>query len=114
MRNKRDLYKNEQTQLSNRIIDILALDANGQIILYDLDHDPQKTDQIMSLIPDLRKYFTFKNIVGLENPQTLKRPWLSIIRQITKLTHQMSSKDKCLTIDGIQHIRSKIYTFTSK
>jgi len=110
MRNKSDLYKKEQIKFSIKIIEILELDEKGQIILYYLDNDKIKTDKIMSLIPDLRKYFAFKNINGIENPTILKRPWLSIIRRITKLTHTMSYKDKHLTINE-KTIRSRIYTF---
>jgi hypothetical protein len=110
MRYKSELYKKEQLLLSNKIIDILQLDGNGQIILYYLDNDKTKTDKILALLPELRKYFAFHSIVGLESPEKLKRPWLSIIRQITKLTHIMSFKDKQLTING-KIIRSRIYTF---
>ena len=49
--------------------------------------------------------------LGLETPEKAKRPWLSIIRQITKLTHACTYKDKQLTIDG-KCIRSRIYTFS--
>lgn len=113
MRYKSELYKKEQIELSNNIINILGLDQNNQVILYYLDNDKQKTDKIMALIPDLRKYFTFYHIVGLESPETVKRPWLSIVRHITKITHKMSYKDKQLTING-KIIRSKIYTFIKK
>ena len=113
MRYKSELYKKEQIELSNKIIDILELDQHNQVILYYLDNDKQKTDKIMALVPELRKYFTFYHIVGLESPEAVKRPWLSIIRNITKLTHNMTYKDKQLTING-KIIRSKIYTFTKK
>ena len=111
MRNKNELYKKEQLKLSNQIIDILELDENNQIILYHLDNDKQKINKIMELIPELRKYFAIKNILGIENPLNSKRPWLSIIRNITKLTHKMISNDKQLTVDE-KIIRTKIYSFT--
>lgn len=110
---KSELYKNEQNKLSNQIIDILELDENNQIILYHLDNDNDKINKIMNLIPELRKYFSFSLINGLERTETTKRPWLSIIRQITKTTHNMTYKDKQLTTNG-KIIRSKIYTFDKK
>jgi hypothetical protein len=113
MKYKSELYKKEQINLSNKIINILGLNENGQIILYHLDNDKNKTDKIMLLLPDLRKYFMFKNINGIENPNKLKRPWLSIIRHITKITYNMVSKDRHLMIDG-NTIRTKIYTFTKR
>ena len=113
MRLKSELYKDEQIKLSNKIIDILELDENNQIILYYLDNNEEKQNKIMELIPELRKYFSFCCISGLEKTETTKRPWLSIIRQITKITHEMNYKDKQLNING-KKIRSRIYTFVKK
>lgn len=108
MRLKSELYKDEQIKLSNKIIDILELDENNQIILYNLDNDEDKINKIIGLIPELRKYFSFRDISGLEKTETTKRPYLSIVRQITKLTHTLSTKDKHLTINGKN---DKIKTF---
>ena len=110
MKLKSELYKDEQIKLSNKIIDILELDENNQIILYNLDNDENKINKIIGLTPELRKYFSFRDISGLEKTETKKRPYLSIIRQITKLTHEMDYKDKQLTING-NKIRSRVYTF---
>jgi len=112
MRLKSELYKKEQFALSNKIMDILELN-NGQIILHDLDNDIEKQNKIMNLIPELRKYFSFSNMKGIESPELLKRPYLSIIRQITKLTHDLHGKDKQLIIDG-KIIRSRLLLFTKK
>lgn len=111
MRSKSELYKKEQMQIANKIIDILNLDENNQIVLYHLENDHEKVKQIMDLIPDIRKYFCFGTIAGVECPSNLKRPWMSIIRQITKLTHSLTYKDKQLTING-RKIRTHVFTFT--
>jgi hypothetical protein len=111
MRLKSEMYKKEQILLSNKIIDILELDHNGQIILYNLDNDIDKQKKIMDLIPELRKYFSFGFIRGIESPDVLKRPWLSIIRQITKITHTFTYKDKQITQNNTK-IRTRIYTFS--
>lgn len=113
MRLKSELYKEQQIELSNKIITVLELDNDGQIILYHLDNNKEKIDKIMALIPDLRKYFAFGFIRGIENPTKLKRPYLSIIRQVTKLTHTMTTKDKQLNING-KIIRSRLLTFVKK
>lgn len=113
MRLKSELYRKEQFILANKIIDILQLDENHQTILYHLDNDKEKQDRIINLIPELRKYFSFSNMKGIESPEILKRPYLSIIRQITKLTHNMSGKDKQITIDG-KAIRTRLLTFIKK
>jgi hypothetical protein len=64
MRLKRELYKKEQLYLSNKIIDILELDEKNQIILYHLDNNIEKQNNIIKLIPELRKYFSFRNMRG--------------------------------------------------
>ena len=113
MRTKKEVYKSEQFSLSNKIIDILELDINNQISLYCLDRDPNKIKQIMDLIPDLRKYFSFRNMVGIQFPEKLKRPWLSIIRHITKLTHHYTCDHKYILVDD-KYIKTPIYTFIRK
>lgn len=113
MRLKSELYKKEQIKLSKKIIDMLELDENGNIILYYLDENTEKQKRIMDLIPELRKYFSFSNMKGIESPEMLKRPYLSIIRQVTKLTHKMCGKDKQLIIDG-KIIRSRLLSFSEK
>ena len=64
MRLKSELYKNEQIQIMNQIINILQLDNDNGFILYELDNDTDKQTKIMELIPIIRKYFTFRNIIG--------------------------------------------------
>lgn len=113
MRKKNEVYKNEQLYLSHKIIEILNLNKNNQILLYDLDNDKNKQQQILDLVPELRKYFSFRNMVGVENPEKLKRPYMSIIRHITKLTHTITHKQKKITINH-KPIVTSLYTFTEK
>lgn len=110
MRLKSELYKNEQIQIMNQIIDILQLDNDNGFILYELDNDIQKQTKIMNLLPNIRKYFTFRNITGAKNPEKVKRPYLSIIRHIAKLEYKILSCDYRLKIDG-EEIRTKKYIF---
>lgn len=112
MRFKSELYKKEQINLSLQIINILGLDVKGQIMLYSLDHDINKQNQIMNMLPELRKYFAFKNMCGIESPEKLKRPWLSVIKHVTRTTHICKSKDKMCTINKIP-IKTRVYTFTN-
>jgi hypothetical protein len=108
MRLKSELYKNEQIQIMNQIIDILQLDDDNGFILYDLDNNIDKQTKIMELIPIIRKYFTFRNIIGAKNPEQAKRPYLSIIKHIVKLQYKMLSCDYRLKINDVE-IRTKKY-----
>ena len=52
MKLKSILYQKEQDELINKIINILSLDSENSIILYNLDNDKEKQDIILALIPD--------------------------------------------------------------
>ena len=64
----------------------------------------------MALIPNIRKYFSFNNIKAIGEPEKIKRPWLSIIRQLTKSKYQLLSCDYRIEING-NKIRTKKYIF---
>jgi hypothetical protein len=87
MRNKSDLYKEEQFLIVNKLINILKLDEDNSITLYDLDNNENIKNEIMDLIPEIKKYFRFDCIHGVLNTETVKRPYLSIIRNIIKLKY---------------------------
>ena len=110
MKLKSILYKNEQNQICDKIIDILQLDDNKSITLYELDNDKEKQQNILDLIPDIRKYFSFGSIIGASEPESTKRPWLSIIRHITKIKYQLIYGDYTKKIND-SRVRTKRYIF---
>ena len=114
MKLKSILYKKEQDEIINKIIDILVLDNDNSIILYELDNDKIKQDKILELIPDIRKYFSFTSIIGASDPDKAKRSYLSIIRQITKSKYNMLSCDYRIKEDYKEDIRTKKYLFIKK
>lgn len=114
MRYKTELYKEEQDEIINKLIEILELDTNNSIVLYDLDNDKEKQDKISKLIPEIRKYFSFSSIIGASEPDKVKRPYLSIIRQITKSKYNMMSCDYRIKKEGQKDIRTKKYIFIEK
>jgi hypothetical protein len=113
MKLKSELYKTEQYEICDKIIDILELDNDKSITLYELDNDKVKQQKILDLIPDIRKYFSFGSIVGASEPETTKRPWLSIIRHITKIKYQLIYGDYTKKINDTR-IRTKRYIFLLK
>jgi hypothetical protein len=113
MRKKAELYPTQQDDLIEKIIDILDLDEENSITLYELDNDKVKIDKIMGLIPDLRLFFTFGHIRGVFDPYNLKRPHLSIIRCITNKLYIMESSDYRIG-GGRKGIRTIKYIFKKK
>lgn len=93
MRKKTDLYPSQQDELINKIITILDLDVDNSFTLYELDNDDIKKNRIMALIPDLRLYFTFGHIKGLFEPDKTVRPYLSIIKGVTKKLYTIERSD---------------------
>ena len=110
MRHKSILYKKEQDEICDKIIAILNLDGDSSITLYELDNDVEKQQKILDLIPDIRKYFSFSTIIGASEPDKAKRPWLSIIRHITKLKYKFIYGDYTKKINDVR-IRTKRYIF---
>jgi hypothetical protein len=113
MRLKSELYKKEQEEIADKIIDILELDEDNQITLHELDNDKDKQKKILDMIPNMRKYFAFNKVKAIAEPKKSKRPWLAIIRQLTKLKYKMERKDHRIYTDN-KTIRTIIYTFSEK
>ena len=67
----------------------------------------------MKLIPNIRKYFSFHHILGASEPDKCLRPYISIIRQLTKLKYNITSQDFRIRKDK-EIIRTQIYTFVKK
>ena len=111
MRLKSELYKKEQEEIVDEIITILDLSDEDTITLYELDNDKEKQDKIMKLIPKIRKYYSFNNLKAVGEPKKVKRSWLSIIRQLSKLKYKMTWKDHRIREEGKEVIRTIIYKF---
>lgn len=107
------LYRQEQEEIIEKIINILQLDYNNSISLYFLDNDIEKQSRILALIPDIRKFFSFSTIIGASEPDRAKRPYLSIVKQLCKKKYDISIHDSRLKVDG-KDIRSKRYVFVLK
>jgi len=116
MRLKSELYKKEQEEICDKIIEILDLPETNTITLYELDNDKEKQKKIMELIPNIRKYFSFNNMKAVGEPHRIKRPWLSIIKQITKVKYKINSKDYRIKIgDKVERtILYRIFPLSNK
>jgi hypothetical protein len=111
MRLKSELYKKEQEEIVDKIITILDLENKNNYTLYELDNNEEIQKKIMELIPEIRKWFSFNNMKAVGEPSKIKRPWLSIIKNLLKSKYNIESKDFQFTENG-KHIRTHIYSFT--
>ena len=113
MRHKSELYANEQKDILNQIINILDLDDENSITLYGLDNDEDKKQKIMDLLPQIRKYFTHRNVAGVTNPEKCKRPYLSIIRFVSKESYNIFNSS-CRIKANDKFVKTIKYTFMLK
>ena len=110
MIHKSKLYAKEQKEIVDKIFEILQLDDKNSITLCELDNDEDKKKKLMDLIPIIRKYYNYNNIKAVSEPYKIKRPWISIIRNIPKPYYKMISKDCILKKDN-KRIRTRRYYF---
>ena len=110
MRLKSELYKKEQEEVIDKIVKILDLENKTEYTLYELDKNEEIQKQIIELIPEIRKWFSFNGIKAVGEPQKIKRPWLSIIKHLIKSKYNIKSVDYHFTENG-KHIRTQIYNF---
>lgn len=111
MRLKSELYKKEQDEIIEQIIKILNLENNNTYTLHELDNNKEIQISIMELIPEIRKWFSFNGIKAVGEPTKIKRPWLSIIKHLTKTKYTLESKEYRFCIDNI-FARTQKYIFT--
>ena len=111
MRLKSELYKKEQYEIIDKIITILDLENKHTYTLYELDNNEEIQKQIMELIPEIRKWFSFNGIKAVGEPSKIKRPWLSIIKHLIKSKYKLESRDFQFTENG-KYIRTHAYSFT--
>lgn len=112
MRLKSELYKKEQEEIVNKIITILDLENKTEYTLYELDKNEEIQTQIMTLIPEIRKYYSFNGIKAVGEPNKIKRPWLSIIKHLTKEKYNLESKEyRFFNEKENKYLRTQKYIF---
>jgi hypothetical protein len=111
MRLKSELYKKEQDDIRYKIISILDLENKNTYTLYELDQNEEVQKQIMELIPEIRKWYAFNNMKSVGEPEKIKRPWLSIIKNLLKSKYTIENKEHQFKINE-KWIKSPIYIFT--
>lgn len=111
MRLKTELYSKEQDHIIDTIISILGItQENNCITLYEIENFNEIKLQLMGLIPEIRKWFSLAHVNPINNPDNYKRPYLSIIKQLTKKHWNIHSKFSHLKI-GTNNIPTQKYSF---
>ena len=111
MRLKSELYPDEQSHIRQQVIHILELDESNSTTLYELDNNKEKQSKLMALIPPIRKFFNFGKMIGVSEPHKVDRPWLSIIKHMTRQDYEMLKCDYRLRHPELGLVRTKRYVF---
>lgn len=110
MRLKSELYQTQQTDIRNKLIAILDLEHNNPLVLYELDNNLELQQQIMELIPEIRTFFSFNDMIGVSEPRKTKRPYFCIIKYLLKPIYNITNKEFHFTKEG-KRIRTVKYFF---
>jgi hypothetical protein len=100
----------KQEQLIDRL-ERLVLSEDKAFTLYNMDNDKPLQEQIMGLVEELREAFYIHNFTGVNRPEGLKRPWLSIIRTLLGKRYKIIIEDYR---DKEKLVRTKRYNFVPK
>lgn len=112
--NKESMYVNERLEVKTRLLQILNIVSNNNyFILYNLDNDIEKQQQIIALAIDCEKYFATSRWVYFFNKKENKesdRPYLNLIRNILQATKtEFFNKPCSFTLDNIKHTSVKYF-----
>lgn len=110
MRLKSELYETQQTDIRNKLITMLDLEHNNPLVLYELDNNTELQQKIMVLIPEIRTFFSFNDMMGVSEPYKTKRPYFCIIKYLLKPIYKITNKEFHFTKDG-KRIRTVKYFF---
>lgn len=92
MPKKIDNSSPKQDELIDKIRQIL-FGSKNTCVLHDIDNQPELQEQVIALIPELRTSFLIHNIPGVQRPDTLKRPWLSIMKTFLRYKYHIVSEN---------------------
>jgi hypothetical protein len=92
MPKKIDMSSPRQDELIENIRALLFGNKNV-CVLCDIDNKPDVQKKVLDLIPDLRMHFLIHNIPGVQRPDSLKRPWLSIMKTFLKYKYHLVSEN---------------------
>ena len=81
------------------------------LLLHDIDNNVELQTKIMDLSPEIKAEYYVHNRSGINRPNTLKRPWLSILKNLLKDKYKIIIEQCRLKQSDI---RTKKYHFILK
>lgn len=77
------IMNSDRKQVLNKLLEILNLkNSYDMVYLDELEKDLNKQKQILDLVDDVKKYFSYSNWEFFENKKDIKHPYLSLAKSI--------------------------------
>ena len=102
----------DQNAIIDKIKDLVFGEKNF-CILYELDQRSDLQVEIDKLLPEIRSNFLIHNVPGVQRPDSLKRPWLSVMRTFLKKKYTIVSENYLLRLPD-QVVATKRYILLPK
>ena len=77
-------YFDERENICERLIEILKLDDKNSFLLYNLDCDVEKQENILKMKVELQMYFDCITMSAFNPKLQVSRPYLNIVRNILR------------------------------
>ena len=81
---KSDKFKEERKALVDQLVNILNLDSQRSFILFELDHNPERQQEIMALVPEIKKYYSHGLIGGIKDMEKMVDILIALLKEYSE------------------------------
>ncbi len=106
-------FKKEQQEVVELLVKALHLNDDNSFVLYDIDSNEEILKELDEIALKVKKYFNCNWIGGVKQKDKIKRPWLSMVRQVLKNDYKLITTDYRL-YEGKKVIRTRKYFVLNK
>jgi len=104
-------YSDERKAITEKIINILELEANNfEFTLYELENNKEKQEKLLDLKTEIQKFFEVSSISTFKPEYKCKRPYLNLARSILrKQGYTITISDFLMKVNNGLYKRTKKY-----
>ena len=107
-------YSDERKAITEKIINILELEANNfEFTLYELENNKEKQEKLLDLKIEIQKFFEVSTISTFKPEYKCKRPYLNLARSILrKQGYKVTSQEIKISNGSGFYRKTQKYTIT--
>ena len=95
-----ELYKEEREELCKRMLNMLDLDEHNTFYLWDIENDEKKQEDILSLKPEIQKYYSSGEIWFRKDREPIRKSLFIIRSLLRRHNYRLYSSSKKITRNG--------------